>query len=185
MTASSRSRWSRIDGGVVEFCKQYLPGNLGRRLRRSAPRPGDRGRGRFHAPECRSLRCDHRGQHRPGRAGRSALTDTLLRPCPGDGLRRAASSSRRNGVPLLQGEELRNTMRAFRALFSNATCYPCHDPHYAGGPMALGWGTDGDAGGRGPARRSPRGSKPPGSRPTTTRPAVHLGAFALRPMSRA
>ena len=50
-----------------------------------------------------------------------------------------------NGVPFLQGDELTNTMRAFQALFADATCYLATIPTYAGGPMAFGWGTDGDA----------------------------------------
>ncbi|PKQ14060.1 MAG: polyamine aminopropyltransferase [Alphaproteobacteria bacterium HGW-Alphaproteobacteria-1] len=54
-----------------------------------------------------------------------------------------------NGVPFLQGAELTNTMRAFRALFVDATCYLATIPTYAGGPMAFGWGTDG------PARATP------------------------------
>ncbi|MBK5932942.1 spermidine synthase [Rhodovulum imhoffii] len=48
-----------------------------------------------------------------------------------------------NGVPFLQGEELTNTMRAFRALFADWGCYLATIPTYAGGPMAFGWGTDG------------------------------------------
>jgi spermidine synthase len=50
-----------------------------------------------------------------------------------------------NGVPFMQGDELTNTMRAFQALFADATCYMATIPTYAGGPMAFGWGTDGDA----------------------------------------
>lgn len=50
-----------------------------------------------------------------------------------------------NGVPFLQGAELTNTMRAFKALFVDWTCYLATVPTYAGGPMAFGWGTDGDA----------------------------------------
>ncbi|MGY6632290.1 MAG: polyamine aminopropyltransferase [Alkalilacustris sp.] len=50
-----------------------------------------------------------------------------------------------NGVPFLQGEELTGTMRAFRALFNDWGCYLCTIPTYAGGPMALGWATDGVA----------------------------------------
>lgn len=50
-----------------------------------------------------------------------------------------------NGVPFHQGDELTNTMRAFKALFADATCYMATVPTYAGGPMAFGWGTDGDA----------------------------------------
>lgn len=50
-----------------------------------------------------------------------------------------------NGVPFHQGDELTNTMRAFKALFADATCYMATVPTYAGGPMAFGWGTDSDA----------------------------------------
>jgi len=50
-----------------------------------------------------------------------------------------------NGVPFLQGNELTDTMRAFKALFTDATCYLATVPSYAGGPMAFGWGTDGAA----------------------------------------
>ena len=46
-----------------------------------------------------------------------------------------------NGVPFMQGEELTGTMRSFKSLFTNWTCYLTHVPSYAGGPMALGWGS--------------------------------------------
>ena len=50
-----------------------------------------------------------------------------------------------NGVPFMQGEELTNTMRAFKALFADWTCYLATIPTYAHGPMALGWGAMSDA----------------------------------------
>lgn len=50
-----------------------------------------------------------------------------------------------NGVPFLQPDELTNTMRAFAALFADPSCYLAHVPSYAGGPMALGWASDGVA----------------------------------------
>ncbi len=46
-----------------------------------------------------------------------------------------------NGVPFMQPGELQQTMRAFRALFADHGCYLTHVPSYAGGPMALGWGS--------------------------------------------
>ncbi len=46
-----------------------------------------------------------------------------------------------NGVPFMQPDELRQTMRAFRTLFPDWGCYLTHVPSYAGGPMALGWGS--------------------------------------------
>ncbi len=45
-----------------------------------------------------------------------------------------------NGVPFLQPDELRDTMRAFQRLFVDWGCYTACIPTYAGGPMAFGWG---------------------------------------------
>ncbi|MDJ1007116.1 MAG: polyamine aminopropyltransferase [Paracoccaceae bacterium] len=83
-----------------------------------------------------------------------------------------------NGVPFLQGEELTNTMRAFRALFTDATCYLATIPTYAGGPMAFGWGTDG------PARETPLATLQArfaklGIATRYYTPDVHAAAFAL------
>lgn len=50
-----------------------------------------------------------------------------------------------NGVPFMQGDELTNTLRAFKALFKDWGCYLATVPTYAGGPMAFGWATDGAA----------------------------------------
>ncbi|GIX14809.1 MAG: polyamine aminopropyltransferase 1 [Paracoccaceae bacterium] len=83
-----------------------------------------------------------------------------------------------NGVPFLQPEELRNTMRAFRALFRDATCYLAHVPTYAGGPMALGWGTDGEARRTDPATLSARFAAA-GLKTRYYTPELHHAAFAL------
>jgi len=50
-----------------------------------------------------------------------------------------------NGVPFQQPDELRATLRAFRALYRDATCYLATVPTYAGGPMAFGWATASEA----------------------------------------
>ncbi|NJO38800.1 MAG: polyamine aminopropyltransferase [Rhizobiales bacterium] len=47
-----------------------------------------------------------------------------------------------NGVPFLQGDELRRSMQAFRALFADAGCYMATVAGYVGGPMAFGWASD-------------------------------------------
>ncbi len=83
-----------------------------------------------------------------------------------------------NGVPFLQRAELTATMRAFDALFSDRTCYLATVPTYAGGPMAFGWGTDGEA------RRTPREVlaeryAAAGLRTRYYNPDVHVAAFAL------
>lgn len=49
-----------------------------------------------------------------------------------------------NGVPFMQGGELKGTMEKFGRLFRVATCYLATIPTYVGGPMAMGWGTDND-----------------------------------------
>ena len=47
-----------------------------------------------------------------------------------------------NGVPILQPGELAGTMRKFRKLFADGTCYIAAIPTYVGGHMAMGWATD-------------------------------------------
>jgi spermidine synthase len=86
-----------------------------------------------------------------------------------------------NGVPFLQGEELRDSVAAFRKHFADATCYLATVPTYVGGPMAFGWASDD------PALRRPalellqeRFSKANLNTRYYT-PEVHLGAFALPP----
>ena len=83
-----------------------------------------------------------------------------------------------NGVPFMQGDELTNTLRAFKALFANWTCYMATIPTYASGPMAFGWGTDGDAGDVDLATLQAR-FEASGLDPYYYTPEVHLGAFAL------
>lgn len=83
-----------------------------------------------------------------------------------------------NGVPFMQGNELTNTLRAFKALFANWTCYMASIPTYASGPMAFGWGTDGDAGSVDLATLQAR-FEAAGLDPYYYTPEVHLGAFAL------
>lgn len=47
-----------------------------------------------------------------------------------------------NGVPFMQGDELRNTLTVLRPLFADATCYTATVPAYVGGCMAFGWASD-------------------------------------------
>lgn len=83
-----------------------------------------------------------------------------------------------NGVPFMQGDELTGTMRAFQALFSDAWCYLATIPTYAGGPMALGWGTDSKARHVSLDELKDRFKAADISTDYYT-PEVHAGAFAL------
>ena len=47
-----------------------------------------------------------------------------------------------NGVPFFQNNELASTMRKFRRLFADASCYVAAIPVYVGGHMAIGLATD-------------------------------------------
>jgi spermidine synthase len=47
-----------------------------------------------------------------------------------------------NGVPFLQPRELTTTVRHFRRLFKDASCYVAAIPTYVGGHMAMGFASD-------------------------------------------
>ncbi|WP_340115832.1 polyamine aminopropyltransferase [Pelagibius sp. 7325] len=84
-----------------------------------------------------------------------------------------------NGVPFLQGDELKNTMRAFKALFADAACYLATVPSYTGGPMAFGWGSGDAAKRRVDLATLKRRYKASGITTRYYNPAVHQAAFAL------
>lgn len=50
-----------------------------------------------------------------------------------------------NGLPFLFPDHLRDTTRAFAALFDNVAPYLCTQPCYFGGPFALNWASNEDA----------------------------------------
>jgi spermidine synthase len=132
-----------IDAGVIEFSKQYLPGI---------------GAGCFDDPRLEVVIADGADYMRaegeafdvivvdstdPIGPGVTLFTDTFY----GHAKRRLAPGGilvTQNGVPFLQGDELTNTLRAFKALFADGGCYLTQIPTYVCGPMAMGWGTDGD-----------------------------------------
>lgn len=84
-----------------------------------------------------------------------------------------------NGVPFLQGGELRGTLTRLRALFADATCYLATVPTYMGGQMAFGWASD-DAALRRPAPDTLRERwQAAGVEARYYTPEVHVAAFAL------
>ncbi|WP_306004927.1 polyamine aminopropyltransferase [Aquicoccus porphyridii] len=166
-----------IDAGVVEFSKQYLPALS---------------QGAFDDPRLDLVIADGADFMKTTTGGFDVIIVDSTDPIgPGEVLftdtfyghaKRALAPNgilvTQNGVPFMQPEELTNTMRAFRALFADATCYLATVPTYAGGPMAFGWGTDGDA------RTTPLDVltgrfDAAGLTPFYYTPAVHKAAFAL------
>jgi len=130
-----------IDGGVVDFCKEYLPGISA---------------GVFDDPRLNLVIADGADFIRdPGDSFDVIIVDSTDPIGPGEvlftdsfyGHAKAAMNpggiiTTQNGVPFMQGDELTGTMRAFQSLFADATCYLGTVPTYMGGPMAFGWGTD-------------------------------------------
>mgnify|MGYP001335987528 CR=1 FL=1 len=166
-----------IDAGVVEFSKEYLP---------------QLSQGAFDDARLNLVIADGAQFIRETEGGFDVIIVDSTDPVgPGEVLftdtfyghaKRALSEGgilvTQNGVPFLQGEELTNTMRAFKALFSDATCYLATVPTYAGGPMAFGWGTDSAA------RDVALGDlkkrfEISGLTPDYYTPEVHKAAFAL------
>ncbi|HUF86899.1 MAG TPA: polyamine aminopropyltransferase, partial [Thermohalobaculum sp.] len=166
-----------IDAGVVEFSRKYLPGVSA---------------GAFDDPRLELVIADGAAFVRDSQARFDVVISDSTDPIgPGEALftesfyanvrRRLAEGgifATQNGVPFQQADELAATMRAFRALFRDATCYLATVPTYWGGPMAFGWGTDGGARGTGLATLEARFAD---ARITTRyyTPEVHRAAFAL------
>jgi spermidine synthase len=166
-----------IDAGVVEFSKKYLPSLSA---------------GAFEDPRLDLVIAD--GADFVATTDRRfdvAIVDSTDPIGPGEVLFTETFYGRaqrcldeggilvtQNGVPFMQGSELAGTMRAFRALFTDAACYLASVPTYVGGPMAFGWGTDGKA------RATPvatLGARYEASGIATRyyTPEVHAAAFAL------
>lgn len=84
-----------------------------------------------------------------------------------------------NGVPFVQTEELQRSVRLFRELFAEGTCYLATVPTYAGGPMAFGWATDNTALRDVPLETLKARFAAAGLETRYYTPKVHAGAFAL------
>ncbi len=82
-----------------------------------------------------------------------------------------------SGLPFLDGT-LQRTMRSFRALFADTAAFIATVPSYGGGPMAFGWGTQGDARATSVATLRAR-MQAAGLSPRYYTPEVHAAAFAL------
>jgi spermidine synthase len=166
-----------IDAGVIEFSKRYLPGI---------------GAGAFDDPRLEIVIADGADfMRREGERFDAILIDSTDPVGPGETLYTDsfyAAARRRltergilvtqNGVPFLQPEELRATAAAFRALFRDVGAYLAHVPTYVGGPMALGWGTDGDARATDRATLEARFAAA-GIATRCYTPELHAAAFAL------
>jgi len=167
-----------IDTGVIDFSKQYLPSICGQAY--DDPRLdlviAD---GAEFVANCQeSYDVAIVDSTDPVGPGEVLFTDTFYgkaKNCLAPG----GILVTQNGVPFLQGEELTNTLRAFKALFADTACYLATVPTYAGGPMAFGWGSDDPVKRRVPLEVLEQRYREAGIETRYYNPAVHLGAFAL------
>ncbi len=85
-----------------------------------------------------------------------------------------------NGVPFFQPEEITTSVRHFRDLFADGTCYTAAIPTYVGGHMAMGFATDNKDLRRAPAETiAERYARADSFATQYWTPELHLGAFAL------
>jgi spermidine synthase len=85
-----------------------------------------------------------------------------------------------NGVPILQPGELTGSMRKFRKLFADGSCYLAAIPTYVGGHMAMGWASNNKRLRQTSLGTIARRYRKAGSFPTRYwTPEVHKAAFAL------
>ena len=167
-----------IDAGVVEFSRKYLPNIC---------------KGAFDDPRLNLVIADGakfvaETQERfdvaiidstdPVGPGEVLFTETFYgnaKRCLTEG----GVIATQNGVPFLQSGELSGTVTAFRKLFRDASCYLATIPTYAGGPMALGWGTDDESLRQVSEITLTERFEAAGIDTRYYTPAVHKGAFAL------
>jgi spermidine synthase len=85
-----------------------------------------------------------------------------------------------NGVPIFQSGELVTSVRRFRRLFADGSCYVAAIPTYIGGHMAMGWASDNRRLRRMPVATISARYRRAGSFATKYwTPEVHVAAFAL------
>jgi spermidine synthase len=166
-----------IDAGVIEFSKRYLPGIGG---------------GAFDDSRLEVVIADGADYMRstadrfdviivdstdPVGPGETLFTDSFYANAK-KRLTEGGILVTQNGVPFMQGGELTGTMTHFKQLFRDYGCYLATIPTYVGGPMAMGWGTDGP--GRNVALDElERRYQATGLETLYYTPAVHKAAFAL------
>jgi len=168
-----------IDASVVEFSKQHFP---------QFTRPV-LGNSRFDLIIDDGMNYVARTDRRfdaiivdstdPQGPGKVLFSERFYRACKGC-LARGGVLVTQNGVPILQSGELVSSIRKFRKLFADGSCYVAAIPTYVGGHMAMGWASDNPRLRRTPLATISARYRRAGSFATKYwTPEVHVAAFAL------
>ena len=84
-----------------------------------------------------------------------------------------------NGLPFLQGPQLKQSAEYFRDLFDDAFAYLATTPSYVGGPLSFGWATDNKKLRQHSKKKIERRYEKAAFETRCWRPNVHVAAFAL------
>jgi spermidine synthase len=177
--AVARVTQVEIDASVVEFAKEHFP-------EFTRPVLGNR---RFELVIDDGMKYVARTERRfdviivdstdPQGPGKVLFSSRFYAACKRS-LRPGGVLVAQNGVPFLQAGELTSTIKKFRRLFADASCYAAAIPTYIGGHMAMGWGSDNKSLRKVPLKTLMARYRKAGAFPTRYwTPEVHQAAFAL------
>ncbi len=169
-----------IDAGVVEFSKKYL---------------SEICKGAFDDPRTDLIIADgfaFVGESTqsydviivdstdPDGPGEILFTQEFYKRCK-DRLTPGGVMVTQNGVPFMQGEELRSSAAHLRHYFADVSCYLATIPTYVCGAMAMGWATDNAGLRKVTVETLEARFKPLKLNSRYYTPEVHKAAFALPP----
>lgn len=167
-----------IDGGVVDFCREYLPNH-------SAGAFDDPRFNLVIADGCRFVKeTDKRfdviviDSTDPIGPGAVLFTEEFYRDCKSC-LTEGGIMVTQNGVPAVQGFEVTNSWQRMGPHYLDVAFYLATVPTYQGGPMAFGWATDNLAARQLPVDMIEARFKAAGIETRYYTPAVHVASFAL------
>jgi len=132
-----------IDKAVVDFSKEYMP-NISKGAFENSKLDLKIADGAAFVAETQEkfdvIIVDSTDPHGPGEV---LFTKEFYRNC-----RRILNSDgilvTQNGVPFMQGDELKQSVRYFKEIFNDGQCFRATIPTYAFGEMTMGWASDKD-----------------------------------------
>jgi spermidine synthase len=84
-----------------------------------------------------------------------------------------------NGLPFLQGSQLKRSVAYFRDLFADGFAYLATTPSHVGGPLSFGWATDNEKLRQHSKKKIEKRYDKAPFETRYWRPNVHVAAFAL------
>ena len=168
-----------IDRGVIDLCRQYFPGVSAGAYDNPRTRIVIADGTKFVAETDERFDVIMIDSTDPIGPGAVLFTKEFYTDC-----RRALAKGgilvTQNGLPFLQGPELKQSVSYFRDLFDDAFAYLATTPTYVGGPMSFGWASDDETFRQHRRKKIERRYEKAGAFPTRYwRPDVHVAAFAL------